>query len=241
LTQTQLVQKLEAIATLSGGIAHQFNNALQSVVGNIELLELELPGDEKIKKFSRRTNASTERMAHLVNQLLAYARGGKYKSEIVNLSDFVRSTLPSVTPDTGADIRIETHLSEDISDIHADKSQLRMVLTGVLTNAIEAVEEKGRIVVSTGNVEIGKAVAAGHPGLVAGSYAILKIKDDGKGMDEETKSRIFEPFFTTKSRGRGLGMSAVYGIIKNHSGYVLVDSEPGKGTIVSLLISCIRG
>jgi PAS domain S-box-containing protein len=238
--QNQVVQRLEAVATLSGGIAHQFNNALQNVVGNIELLEMALPDNEIVEEFGRTATESTQRMAHLVNQLLAYARGGKYSSKIIRLNDFVKNMLPAVAENLDVGIVIETNLSEMISDIHADASQLKMVLDAVLVNAVEAIEGTGRIVISTESEEVDAAYAAAHPGLRSGSYVCLKVKDDGKGMDEKTAGKIFEPFFTTKSSGRGLGMSAVYGIVKNHGGYTYVNSKPGKGTTVCILLPLVK-
>jgi PAS domain S-box-containing protein len=234
--QSQQIQRLESIATLSGGIAHEFNNALAVVSGHIDLLLMDLPDHGDVRIFGQQTMESIQRLSNLTNQLLAYARGGKYQAKSVNLSDFLRNTLPNIIPQIGFDISIDTDLPRDISSINADTTQLLMVISAVITNASEALEGEGRIRIISGDEEIDDEYAASRPGLTPGWYVGLTIKDDGEGMDEETKSRIFEPFFTTKFQGRGLGMAAVYGIIKNHDGYVYVDSEPGEGTVVRIFL-----
>jgi CheY-like chemotaxis protein len=120
--------------------------------------------------------------------------------------------------------------------VKADLAQLQMVLSAILSNASEAIEGEGRIKISAKNQEIDEPYANSYPGLKPGSYVSLTVEDDGTGMDEETKSRIFKPFFTTKFQGRGLGMAAVFGIIKNHGGWISVDSELGKGTTVRIFL-----
>jgi signal transduction histidine kinase/ActR/RegA family two-component response regulator/HAMP domain-containing protein len=232
----QQIQKLEAIATLAGGIAHEFNNALAAVVGNLELLQMHLPDHENVKKFGHVTERSIYRLTNLTNLLLAYARQGKYWPENVNLSEFVKSLIPMLIHDIAPGINIETDLSSTISTIKADIVQLQMLMSAILKNASEATKGQGRIRVITSNKEIDASFAANHPGLKPGCYVGLTVEDHGKGMDEKTKSRIFEPFFTTNFQGRGLGMAAVYGIIKNHGGYIYIDSEPGQGTAVRILL-----
>lgn len=234
--QLRKVLQLESIATLSGGIAHEFNNALNVVSGHVELLQMELSDHENVRTFGKEAMDSIKRLTMLTDQLHAYARGGKYKAQTVNLSDFVRTALPIILPNIPPGINLDTNLSTDISDVKADPAQFQMVLSAILTNASEALEGKGHIHIVSGDGEIEEPFAANHPGIVPGRYVILTVEDDGEGMDEKTKSRIFDPFFTTKFQGRGLGMAAVYGIIKNHGGYVYVESELGKGTMVRILI-----
>lgn len=235
-TQTRLIQRLETLSTLSGGLAHEINNSIQTVIGFSELLEVGLPDNEKVQMFCRNTKEPTRRITNLISQMLAYSRGGKYQTELINMSQFVRSTLPLVTPARGNDVNVEVSLAENISNIKADASQLRMILSEVLLNAVEAVQDRGNISIVTAEKEIDQTFSANHPGLRPGTYVCLIVKDNGKGMDKQTKSKIFEPFFTTKFHGRGLGMSAVYGIVKNHDGYIHVDSVPAKGSKVCVLI-----
>jgi CheY-like chemotaxis protein/two-component sensor histidine kinase len=175
-------------------------------------------------------------MAQLTDQLLAYARGGKYGSDIISLSDFVRETLPLVKRNVGPGINLETDLGKEPSKVKADQTQLKMVLAGLLKNASEAIEVKGRIRIKTRVEEIDEDVAQNHPHLNAGQYVSLTVEDDGRGMDEETKARIFDPFFTTKFQGRGLGMAAIHGIVENHGGWVQVESQLGKGTAVRIYL-----
>jgi PAS domain S-box-containing protein len=236
----QQSRKMEAVGVLAGGIAHEFNNALAVVVGNIELLQLGLPDHENVLKFGHDTKTAVRRMSYLTNQLLAYARGGKYRPENINLSDFVSNTLEILQHDVDPAINIETDFSNNNFHVNADLTQLQTVLSVIVTNAKEAIEGKGQIRVTTGDIVFGDENVGAFIGLKAGKYTYLSIEDNGRGMDDETKNRIFEPFFTTKFQGRGLGMAAVYGIVKNHDGYIYIDSEPGKGTAIRIFLPSVE-
>ena len=231
-------QKMEAIATLAGGIAHEFNNALGAVIPNADLLRMRFPDNEEIIKYVQPLHSSSKRMAHLTNQLLAYARGGKYFTQHISLSGFVRDTLPLITHSFDPDIQVETDLSEHVCDVKVDLAQMQMVLLAVLANAAESIERSGCIRIITRTMEVDEEHAIDHAGLQPGPYACLAIEDDGRGMDAETRARVFEPFFSTKYVGRGLGMAAVYGIVKNHGGLVLVDSASEKGTVIRIFLPC---
>jgi len=237
--QLSEVNRMEAIATLAGGIAHEFNNALVGVSGNIELLQMDLSRGENVDKYVERTIDSTRRMLRLTNQLLAYAKGGKYQPKIISLNDLVEDTVPLIQHDADYAIRVETDLPGDISNVEADRTQIQMVLSVVLKNAAEAIKGKGRIRVITKDEKIDKEIAEADPHLKPGSYTSLIIEDNGKGMDEETISRVFDPFFTTKFQGRGMGMAAAHGIIKNHGGWISIDSELGKGTVVRIYLPAV--
>ena len=237
--QFQQAQRLEAVGTLAGGIAHEFNNALVGVSGNIELLQMDLPNGENVDKYVERTKDSTRRMVRLTNQLLAYARGGKYQPKIISLKDIVEDTVPLIQHDIDSTVRVETDLPGDISHVEADPTQIQMVLSAVLNNAAEAIEGEGRIRIITRDEKIDKEIAEADPHLKPGSYVSLTIEDDGKGMDQETISRVFDPFFTTKYQGRGMGMAAAYGIIKNHGGSISIDSELGKGTVAQIYLPAV--
>lgn len=232
----QEAQKMEAIATLAGGIAHEFNNALCAVIPNIDLLKSKLPDNEEINKHTQPIHTSAQRMAHLTSQLLAYARGGKYRPQQISLNNLVQDTLPFMKHLIKAGIDVETDLSEDSCYVEADLTQMQMVLLAVMVNASEAIEDAGCIRLTIRRAQIDGEFAKGHPDLKPGSYISLKVEDNGSGMSEETRIRVFEPFFTTKFQGRGLGMAAVYGIVKNHNGLVVVDSELGKGTVVRIYL-----
>ena len=189
-----------------GMIAHNFNNALVVITGNIELLKMGLLDTGNMDKFVDPIYNSAHRMANLTDQLLAYTREGNYQPVKVSLSAFVKETLPLIRHKIDSLIPVETDLPGDIANVNVDPTQMKMVLFALVTNAVEAIESAGRIRISARNL----------PSPRAGSNVRLTIEDNGKGMDEETRNRIFEPFFTTNFQGRGLSMAAVYGIEKNH-------------------------
>ena len=238
-TRLQEAKKMEAIGNLAAGIAHQFNNALSSITGHCGLIKMDYPEDEKIVEHTKAMKQSAHRMAHLTSQLLAYARGGKYKSEPISLRAFVTSSLPLIQYELDPAVRVETDLPSDIMDVKVDPTQMQMVLSAILANSSEAMEGPGRIKISTRNMELDEGFVKNHPGLKPGPHVCLSVEDEGRGMDEETREKIFEPFFTTGFIGRGLGMAAVYGIVTNHDGWVSVDSEPNKGTIVRIYLPAI--
>jgi PAS domain S-box-containing protein len=240
--EAQLLEsmKMEAIGILAGGIAHEFNNALEGVTGNIELLQMSLPEDGMVKNYADSMKISTRRMVNLTNQLLAYAGGGKYQSKIVSLNNFVKETLPILQHGIDSSIYVEMNLSEDALYVKADLTQMQMVLSAILINASEAIDGKGKIRLSTKLVNIEEGFLKTNPGSKLGPHICIVIDDDGRGMNEATQSKIFEPFFTTKFQGRGLGMASVYGIVKHHDGWISIDSKIGKGTEVRIYLPAVE-
>jgi len=237
--QLQQARKMEAIATLAGGVAHEFNNALMGIMGNIELLKMDLPEDERRDRYFDTMKGSGHRMSRLTDQLLAYAEGGKYQPRDLKLDAFVIQTLPILRHDLSPSVRVETHFPK-VSYIKADYAQMQMVLSAILANSNEAIKDEGLIRITAENKDVDEDFTKQHPGLKPGPYVCLTIEDDGKGMDKETRDGIFEPFFTTKFQGRGMGMAAVYGIVKNHDGWIYVDSALGKGTTVRIYLPAIE-
>ncbi|MDY6790990.1 MAG: response regulator [Thermodesulfobacteriota bacterium] len=235
-TQLQQAKKMEAISTLAGGIAHQFNNILSGITGNTELLQIEYDNDKKIKEYSERLFGLTRRMTGLTSQLLAYARGGKYQERQLSVCQLVEETLPLIKHSMNRSIKVVANLEKDIPLIKADVTQLQMVFSAVMSNAAEAIEKSGTIRVAVQRKDVDDKYAAQHPGLKVGQYIRLTVEDDGKGLDNESKERIFEPFYSTKLQGRGLGMAASYGAIVNHGGWIEIDSEPDKGAVVSIYL-----
>ena len=235
----QNTQKMEAIATLAGGIAHQFNNALSVITGNLGLIKMVSPNYDDLIEYFSPMEKSVMRMAQLTRQLLAYARGGKYQEKEICLSDFIRNTLPILEHLLKPSISLETNLSDKETEAEIDETQMQMAMSAVLSNASDAIENTGRIQISCEQYNITNNMAKSEIGLSPGPYVRLTISDNGKGMDQETLKRVFEPFFTTKAKGRGLGLAAVYGITKNHNGWISVKSDPGKGTIVEILLPAI--
>ncbi len=238
--QLQQAQKMEAIGTLAGGIAHQFNNALAGIIGYVDLMGMVFSNDKNLDKYVDGIKNSSFRMAKLAQQLLSYATGGKYNEQMVSANDLIRDTLPLIKHTVDQNIHIDTDIPVDVFSLKVDITQMQTVLSAIIANASEAIEGKGRIKVICKNKVISDKESIVFPDLKPGNYVCIRIEDDGKGMDEETKSRIFEPFFTTKFTGRGLGMAAVYGIIKNHNGAVIVDSKLGEGTRVSIYLPTFK-
>jgi two-component system, cell cycle sensor histidine kinase and response regulator CckA len=233
-------QKMESIAKLAGGIAHQFNNALFVVTATTDLLEMQVPSDEMTSEYFDSIKKSTARMTKLTRQLLAYARGGKYEVKDISLSILVRNSLPLLQHTLDPSIHVESNLPGDILKTKGDLTQLVMVLSILLFNAAEAFESEGLIKIICRNELIMKEDTKAFPGLVPGPYVSLTVEDNGRGMDEETKGRAFEPFFTTKFVGRGLGLAAAYGIVKNHGGWISIESQPGRGSSVCVYLPAVR-
>jgi len=238
--QFQQTQRMEAIATLAGGIAHQFNNALSPISVNLDMLEMDYPGNEKIANYTKQMKDSAHRMVQLTSQLLAYARGGKYRAKIISINDFMENTLPIIHHVINPDIEIKTDLIPHTLNIKADQTQMQMVLAAILTNASEAIEGKGFIRISTKEEEIDKDFVKYHSVLKPGRYVCIKVEDNGNGLNKKAKDKIFEPFFTTKFEGRGLGMAAAFGIVRNHDGWISVYSEVGRGTVIRIYLPAIE-
>lgn len=238
-SQLRQSQKMEAIASLAGGIAHQFNNALSVITLNLDLLQMNAPGDENVATPVKSMQHTAHRMTQLTGQLLAYARGGKYEAKNISWNDFVRDTLSLLRHTLKPFVHVETDLPHGAWKTRGDLTQMQMVLSAVLANASESMEKGGRIRISCNNEMITEEKASALPGLKPGDYVHLKVEDNGKGMDEETRSRVFEPFFTTKLQGRGLGMAAAYGIVKNHNGWISIESQLDRGTIVHIYFPAI--
>jgi two-component system, cell cycle sensor histidine kinase and response regulator CckA len=236
----QQAQKMEAIATLAGGIAHQFNNALAVILGNLELIELDGLVNQKLSRFVNPISQASQKMVQLTSQLLAYARGGKFQTQIVPAHRFVREALSLVSHSFSSNLEIKTDLDEKADHIEVDATQMQMLLAAILSNASESMANEGTVTISVNNVEVTAQECLNQQGLFPGRSVLLRITDSGKGMDEEIRARIFEPFFTTKFQGRGLGMAAVYGIVKKHGGYVAVASKPDRGTTVSIYLPSVQ-
>ncbi|PKN29286.1 MAG: hypothetical protein CVU64_08920 [Deltaproteobacteria bacterium HGW-Deltaproteobacteria-21] len=228
----------DAIATLAGGIAHQFNNALVAIVGSIDLLQLDLSGNPEVDKYAKNMLSAVKRMTRITDQLLAYARRGNYQPVLISLNEIVEMIHPEIAREMSVDIHLEKDLAKDLPQILADPAQLQMVVSALVENAKEAMEGPGYIRIATREDFLG---AMPHiPGQSVGRCACIQVSDTGKGMSEEVKGRIFEPFFTTKLIGRGLSMAAVYGIVKNHDGSIIVDSTPGMGTTVRIYLPAAK-
>ncbi len=232
--QMQQARQVQAVATLAGGIAHQFNNALVGIFGNLDLIKMKGQIPPEAQKFMDSIDKSATHMRMLTDQLLAYARGGKYRPQKISVRDLIQKVFDSERSRFETGIRLSTKIESDIHAVSGDVTQIETVIAAIISNALESMDNKGELHVSAKNRAIDGTNMTGLSELEPGSYAVIQIRDSGAGMDEQTRERIFEPFFTTKFCGRGLGMAAAYGIVQNHGGMIRVDSAPGKGTCVEI-------
>jgi PAS domain S-box-containing protein len=229
----QQSRKLEAIGQLAGGIAHDFNNLLTGIHGFAQLALDTLPENSEARLDLEEVQRSANRAAALTRQLLAFSRKQVLQSRVIDLNKVVRETHRMLQRLIGEDIRVVTRLEEGVCCVNADPGQLEQVILNLAVNARDAMPTGGDLVIETANASIDEAEAARHSFDVRpGQYVLLAMRDTGMGMDAATVARVFEPFFTTKElgQGTGLGLSTVYGIIKQSGGYIWVDSTPGKGT-----------
>ncbi len=231
-SQLRQAQKMESLGTLAGGIAHDFNNILGIIMGHASLMERDPGGEEQLMKRIQAINKASQRGASLVKQLLMFARKTETRFEPVQLNETVnevRKLLGETFP-KAIIITIETESS--LPPIHADSSQLHQVLVNLCVNARDAMPAGGMLNLSTERIA-GEILRQRIPKATVNDYVHLSVSDSGIGMDKDTQSRIFEPFFTTKEvgKGTGLGLASVYGIVENHHGFILVESEVGKGTM----------
>jgi PAS domain S-box-containing protein len=226
--QDQLLQsqKMESIGALAGGVAHNFNNILTSILGNAELLEdHEELDDDEIKKRIKNIENSAKKAGMLVSKLLSFARKDTFEIEPLSLNEVIKETL-LFEGVLGKKIKMLADLKEDIPTVEGDRNQIEQVIMNLIVNARDSMPDGGIITIKTDIVKAEK------------DYILLKISDTGCGIHKEVKDRIFDPFFTTKERGKGtgLGLSTVYGIVRDHKGNISVESEIGKGTAFEVLL-----
>jgi len=231
-------QKLESLGTLAGGIAHDFNNLLGGILGYASLLLSEMNEQHPYYQDVYSIAETAKRAAELTNRLLAFARGGKYQVSSINMNRIIKEVIGSVSDTLQSDVAIETSLEEHVWPVRGDAKQIHKAILNICMNSLHAIPNEGKIVFETANVTLDESFAQNKLGLLAGDYVCIKISDTGVGMDEKTRVRVFEPFFTTRPQGEGtgLGLAMVYGVIKNHEGSILIDSELGKGTLVTIYL-----
>ncbi len=238
-------QKLESLGVLAGGIAHDFNNLLVGMLGYASLAQDELPSGSPARDHLARIEASARRAADLTRQLLAYSGKGRFVVEPLDLSAVVEEMTHLVEVTLCRKAALKLDLEGDLPPVQADAAQVRQVVLNLVTNASDAIgEDCGIITVSTGWMRADERYLDGPwlPEAVApGEYVYLEVSDTGRGMDAEAKERMFEPFFSTKGTGRGLGLSAVLGIVSGHRGAMRVYSEPGRGTTIKVLLPAAGG
>lgn len=227
-------QKLESLGVMAGGIAHDYNNLLQAILGNIELASMKIPADSPPQRYIANALRSGRHAAHLTSLMLTYVGKGVVAKKELNLNRLVSENAEMLTMAVPPAVSIQLFLSDELAPIMADEAHIQQVVMNILLNAAESITgQSGFVRVSTGVQDcdqnyLSRSLLDEKP--EPGCFVFLEVRDNGCGMDKGTIRRLFDPFFTTKFAGRGLGMSAVIGIIKTHGGALFVESEPGKGT-----------
>ena len=238
--QMHQAQRLESLGVLAAGIAHDFNNILAGVMGNAELIRVELPQEGKATRFATAIDRAAQRGTQLADQMLTYAGDVHTTVEPVDLNEVARETaslLGSVIPKS---TRLVLDLEEDVPNIEGDPAKIQQTVMNLITNGSEALEGRvGTVTVETGSgpwCGDDRSHAAAFPEVLAERYVWIRVVDTGSGMDTITRNRIFDPFFTTKFEGRGLGLSATLGILRGHNGILTLDTAPGSGSTFTIYL-----
>ncbi|KQP15223.1 hypothetical protein ASF43_13510 [Pseudorhodoferax sp. Leaf267] len=239
-------QKMEAVGQLTGGIAHDFNNMLAVVIGSLDLLGRRYVGDDaRARRYVDAAKDGAKRAAQLTQRLLAFSRQQPLKPEPVDANKLVAGMSDLLRHSLGGDVRLETVLAGGLWRAHADPHQLENVILNLAVNSRDAMAlaEGGRLTIETANCHLDERYAAEHIGLAPGQYVMIAVSDTGSGMSAEVIAKAFDPFFTTKEvgRGTGLGLSQVYGFVKQSGGHVKIYSEVGQGTAVKVYLPRLVG
>ena len=238
--QLQHVRRMDAIGNLAGGIAHNFNNLLMGIQGNVSILI----HDKKVGDLEYDELAGIERCidsgAKLTRQLLSFAKGGRYSLDLMDVNDIVEKSS-GMFARTRKELNVVRHLEEELAIAEVDAAQIELALMDLYVNAWHAMSRGGTLTVSTANVNLDESFVKPYH-LTPGGYLKIDVSDTGAGMDEKTVERIFEPFYTTRPMGEstGLGLASVFGIIKKHQGIITVDSQVGSGTLFSIYLPAAR-
>lgn len=240
-TQLHQAQKMEAIGQLAGGIAHDFNNILTAIIGYSEIIAMRLEKGNPLRHHVEQILASAERAAELTNSLLAFSRKQILHSKPIDLCEVVQGLKKMLKRLIPEDIDFKTTVDNKELIVMADKGQIEQVLMNLVTNAKDAMSKGGMLTIDVSHVVMDERFVHAHGSGNPGDYACISVSDTGHGMDEETQKKIFDPFFTTKEvgKGTGLGMAIIYGIVKQHNGYINVYSEPDRGTTFRIYLPII--
>jgi PAS domain S-box-containing protein len=241
-SQLRQAQKMESIGTLAGGIAHDFNNILTTLIGYASLIQTKMDRDNPLRPYVDQIVSASAKGADLTRSLLTFSRQQPLTLLPVDVNDAINETKPLLKRLLTEDIDLRAYLAPGEMVVMADKSQMDQILFNLVTNARDAMPEGGTLTVETDTAEMNGRFIEAHGFGKAGRYVLINVSDTGAGMDEATREKIFDPFFTTKEpgKGTGLGLATVYGIVKQHSGYITVYSEPGHGTVFRIYLPAAR-
>ena len=237
--QQDLIQshKMESVGTLAGGVAHDFNNILSIIIGNLEMMEDEIPIDSPLRDYLEEIRVAGLRARDVARKLLTFSRQDDAKKIPLDIRAVILEAMSLIRTTIPRNIEMEQKISEKVDRILGNATQISQVLINLCTNARDAVMDSGgSMTIELGNLTVDREGEAGDPSLHPGDYVRLRVGDTGSGMDEVTRARIFEPYYTTKEigKGSGIGLAIVHGIIKEHGGNIFVASEPGQGSVFTI-------
>ncbi|MBN1592527.1 MAG: response regulator, partial [Candidatus Coatesbacteria bacterium] len=242
--QSLQTYKMEAVGRLAGGLAHDFNNILTAIIGNLELLSLQFAGEGTLPAELDEIRSASNKAANLTEQLLAFSRKQIIAPKVIDLNEIVENMKSMLRRLIREDVEIETSLELDLPCIEADPTQMQQVILNLALNARDAMPTGGKLTIATKTATLAGKYEMGEPSQGASPYVLLEIADTGEGISSETRSHLFEPFFTTKGigRGTGLGLSAVYGIVEQSKGHITVESgEDHPGSRFKVYFPAVKG
>jgi two-component system cell cycle sensor histidine kinase/response regulator CckA len=236
--QVQQAQKMESVGRLAGGVAHDYNNMLNVILGSAELALNKLSPDDPIQSYLRAIIDAGNRSAAITSQLLAFARKQTISPKILDLNETVEGMLKMIRRLIGEHIDLVWIPKANLWQVKMDPSQMDQILVNLCVNARDAISDVGKVIIETENVTFDEDFCADHAGFIPGAFVLLSVSDNGSGIDREVLDHIFEPFFTTKTAGQGsgLGLATAYGIVKQNNGFINAYSEPGSGTTIKLYL-----
>jgi PAS domain S-box-containing protein len=235
-------QKMESVGRLAGGVAHDFNNILTTLIGYASLMQMKMDSSHPLRAYVGQIISAADKATDLVRGLLAFSRQQPILLVPVDVSDAIKATKDLLKRLLTEDIELRTSLAKDNTVVMADKSQIDQILFNLVTNARDAMPQGGNLVIETGAAHIDSSFITAHGFGDPGRYVTISVSDTGTGMDKATQEKIFDPFFTTKEvgKGTGLGLATVYGIVKQHNGYITVYSEQNKGTTFHIYLPALE-
>lgn len=241
--QIRQSQKMESVGRLAGGVAHDFNNILQAIIGFCELLIMKMDAQPEQQKDVLEIKKAAKHAGSLVQQLLAFSREQPTECNVLDLNAVLSGAEKMFRQVIGEKAQLEFKLDSDLKPLVADASQILQIALNLIVNAKDAMGSMGQITLSTQNMRIKKEDLRGRPNAQSGCFVCLSVEDSGCGMNQSQLIHLFEPFFTTKQQGQGtgLGLSVVYGIVKEHGGWIDVDSELGKGSAFKIFLPAYDG